>query len=214
MRGAPDRCGAKVAALAWVFAAALALAGAAARADDESEVPHHHHHHESAEPGHGVARSEQAYAVPEVQLKDTDGRPVAARSALESDEPVMLDFIYTSCSAVCPMLSEIFAQVQRQLGADAAKLRMVSISIDPDYDTPKVLGRYAQTYHAGPQWRFLTGTTQDVSAVQQAFDAWKANKMDHAPLVFLRASKHSPWIRFEGLVDPGTLVRELRAMNG
>jgi protein SCO1/2 len=198
------------------LAAALLVVTTVSRADEEADE-HQHHHHHAAGPGApattAVTRSERSYAVPDLQLEDADGRAVAVRSLLETDQPVMLDFIYTSCSAVCPLLSEIFAQVQHKLGADSAKLRMVSISIDPDYDTPRVLRRYAQAYHPGAQWRFLTGKAADVAAVQQAFDAYKANKMDHEPLVFLRASKRSPWIRLDGLVDPDMLVRELRAMG-
>lgn len=202
-------------ALAAVLAALMSAGAPAARADDAAETHHHHHQLAGGDgPGSAVARSERAYDVPDAALLDSDGNPVAARSALDSDQPVMLDFIYTTCSAVCPLLSETFAQVQRQLGPEAAKLRMVSISIDPEVDTPKVLKRYAQNYHPGAQWQFLTGKPADVSAVQRAFDAWKSNKMDHAPLVFLRASRRSPWVRYDGLVDPATLVREIRATRG
>jgi protein SCO1/2 len=113
----------------------------------------------------------------------------------------------------CPLLIHTFSQVERQLGTYAAGLRMVSIAIDPDYDTTKVLRAYAQTYHAGPQWRFFTGKSADVGEVQRAFDAFRANKMDHAAVVFIRASRGKPWIRFDGLVSPEVLVREYRAMR-
>jgi protein SCO1 len=160
-----------------------------------------------------VARSEHTYFTPDVVLRDADGKTVALRPLTEASQPVMLDFIYTSCTAICPLLSETFAQVERELGADAAKLRMISISVDPEYDTPKVLRAYAQTYHAGPQWRFLTGNSKDIVEVQHAFDAYRANKMDHAAIVLLRASPGQPWIRFDGLVSPSALVHEYRAMQ-
>ena len=196
----------------WI-GAALLLAAMCANAPAQESGEHAHHHHLAAASTTSVGRSEQTYSVPDVTLKDTDGRSVALRPLLEVKQPVMLDFIYTTCTAVCPLLSETFAQVQRDLGADAAGLSMVSISIDPEYDTPKVLRAYAQTYHAGPQWRFLTGSPNDVAKVQKAFDAYRANKMDHAALVFIRASQARPWIRFEGLVSPTALAREYRAMR-
>jgi protein SCO1 len=177
-----------------------------------AQAPAEHHQHAQAA-AEATTRTEHAYFTPDVTLTDSEGKTAALRPLLESDQPVMLNFIYTSCTAICPMLTETFAQAQRELGADAAGLRMVSISIDPEYDTPKALKAYAQTYHAGPQWRFLTGRSADVAEVQRAFDAYRANKMDHAALVFLRASKGKPWIRFEGLVSPGVLVREVRAMH-
>jgi protein SCO1/2 len=169
--------------------------------------------HQTALAAAAATRTEHAYFVPDVVLTDSDGKTVALRPLTETNQPVMLDFIYTSCTATCPLLSETFAQVQRELGAGAAGLRMISISIDPEYDTPKVLRTYAQTYHPGTQWRFLTGNPKDITEVQQAFEAYRANKMDHAAIVFLRSAPGKPWVRFDGLVDPATLVREYRAMQ-
>ena len=195
----------------WI-GAALAMAAICGNAPAQESGEHTHHHHQAAS-APSVARTERPYSVPDVMLKDTNGDRVALRPLLELDQPVMLDFIYTSCTAICPLLSETFAQVQRDLGADAAGLRMVSISIDPEYDTPRVLRAYAQTYHAGPQWRFLTGSPSEVAKVQTAFDAYRANKMDHAAIIFIRSSQARPWIRFEGLVTAATLVGEYRAMR-
>jgi len=193
--------------VAWLTAALPAAAepAAASAAAAASIAP--------AAPGDGVTRVEREYLEPDAVLRDVDGHTVALRALLEADRPVMLDFIYTSCTAICPMLSETFAQVQRALGADAAGLRMVSISIDPEVDTPKVLRAYAQPYHPGPQWLFLTGSAREIVDVQTAFDAYKVNKMDHASLILLRAGRRHPWIRYEGPVTPATLVREVRAIQ-
>jgi protein SCO1/2 len=200
----------EVKALRWILPGLLMLAVTCmTRAQDSKEHPHH----QPASAAEATARTEHAYFTPDVTLTDMDGRTVALRPLLETDRPLMLDFIYTSCTAVCPLLSETFAQVQRELGAGSAKLRVISISIDPEYDTPKVLRAYAQTYHAGAQWRFLTGNPNDVVEVQRAFEAYRVNKMDHAAVVFLRASQGKPWIRFDGLVSPAVLVREYRAMH-
>jgi protein SCO1/2 len=191
----------------------LLLVAMSANAPAQDSAEPAHHHHQAAASASSVGRTEQTYSVPDVMLEDTDGKSVALRPLLEAKRPVMLDFIYTTCTAICPLLSETLAQLQRELGADAAGLSMVSISIDPEYDTPKVLRAYAQTYHPGPQWRFLTGSPNDVTRVQKAFDAYRANKMDHAALVFIRPSQEKPWIRFEGLVSPAALAREYRAMR-
>jgi protein SCO1 len=195
----------------WI-GAAMSMAAVCGNAPAQESGEHTHHHHPAAS-APSVGRTERPYSVPDVMLKDTNGNSVALRPLLELNQPVMLDFIYTSCTAICPLLSETFAQVQHDLGADAAGLRMVSISIDPQYDTPNVLRAYAQTYHAGAQWRFLTGSPNDVAKVQMAFDAYRANKMDHAPIIFIRSSQVKPWIRFEGLVTAAALAGEYRAMR-
>ena len=68
---------------------------------------------------------------------------------------------------------------------------MVSISIDPEYDTPEALNAYARRFDAGPQWEFLTGSLDDSIAVQKAFDADRGDKMNHAPLTLFRATPDS-----------------------
>jgi len=191
----------------------ILLTAVSAGAQAQDSLDPRHLHHELVAAASSATRTEQAYEVPDVTLRDSEGRAVELGKLLEDGRPLMLDFIYTSCAAICPLLSETFAQVQRDLGADAAGLRMVSISIDPEYDTPKVLRAYAQTYRAGPQWRFLTGDPKSIAQVQRAFDAFRANKMDHASLVFILPSRRGAWIRFEGLIKPSELVRELRAIR-
>ncbi|MGD8843139.1 MAG: SCO family protein, partial [Gammaproteobacteria bacterium] len=96
---------------------------------------HRHHHQVPA----GVRRSRNHYSTPSVTLLDQNGQPVPLRELLDGDRPVMLNFIFTSCTAICPTMSATFAGVQTRLGDDAEKVRMVSISIDPEYDTPAAL---------------------------------------------------------------------------
>jgi len=194
------------------FAVALLLMGSGREAPAQDAAMDHTHMHHAAPAESAMVRSEHEYFEPDAMLKDTQGRNVALRPLLEANQPVMIDFIYTSCTAVCPLLTETFAEVQRQLGPDASGLRMVSISIDPEFDTPKVLAAYAQNFHPGAQWRFLTGNPSDIAEIQRAFDAFKANKMDHQAIILIRASKGKPWVRFEGLVSPAVLLAEYRAM--
>jgi hypothetical protein len=86
---------------------------------------------------------------------------------------------------------------------------MVSISIDPEQDTPARLREYSQQFRAPPQWRFLTGSLDGIAAVQQAFDAYQDNKMRHAPLTYLRGSNGHPWVRIDGLLSAEEMLVEL-----
>jgi protein SCO1/2 len=173
---------------------------------------HAHHHHHMVQ--QAVSRTSAAYQVPDVTLEDQQGHPVALQRLLQGNEPVMLNFIFTSCTAICPVMSGTFAQVQDRLGPDAEKVRMISISIDPEHDIPPVLAGYAQRFHAGPEWVFLTGQPDDVVAVQRAFDAYKGDKMNHTPLTLLRASPRADWVRYDGFASAADLTKELRAMVG
>ena len=129
-----------------------------------------------------------AYTIPDVKLVDADGAAVPLRSELaDQDRPVILNFIFTSCTAICPVMSATFSQVQAALGPEREAVRMVSISIDPEQDTPAALKAYAGKFGARPQWQMLTGSLDDSIAVQRAFDVYRGDKMNHQPATFLRA---------------------------
>ena len=161
----------------------------------------------------GYQRSLASYSVPDVTLLDQHGQGVSLPELLDSgDKPVMLNFIFTSCTAICPMMTAIFAKVQTQLGSDADRVRMVSVSIDPEHDTPAELAAYAARFGAGPQWVFLTGSLDDSIEVQQAFDAYRGDKMNHTPLTLFRAASADQWVRYDGFADADDLVKEYRGM--
>jgi len=192
-----------------ILLGAVATAGGArlAYAGDE----HHHHHHAMADAAY--QRSSASYSIPDVSLVDMDGAQVSLRDGLGGDEPVMLNFIFTSCTAICPVMSATFMQVQEGLGEERSKVRMVSISIDPENDTPARLREYAGRFHAGAQWRMLTGSVEDSIAVQRAFGAYRGGKMNHAPVTFLRAGgADKPWVRLDGLVSASDIIQEYRKL--
>jgi protein SCO1/2 len=84
---------------------------------------------------------------------------------------VVLDFIYTTCTDVCPLFTANFAQLQRTLKNERAGLFLISITTDPEVDSPKVLKAYAQRYGADFQnWAFLTGSESQLKPVWKAFD--------------------------------------------
>lgn len=152
------------------------------------------------------------YPVPDVELTGADGLPVSLRRELDAGTPVMLNFIFTTCTAICPVMSATFANVRQRLGAARGKLRMVPISIDPENDTPDTLRKYAQRFKAGPEWKLLTGRPGDIVAVQRAFDVYRGSKMNHAPVTFIRASADQPWTRLEGFASAEELIGEYRKM--
>lgn len=174
--------------------------------DDHS----HHHHHAPAEPGY--RHSVHKLVLPDVSLIREDGKKVDFSAELGDGRPVVLNFIYTTCTAICPMLSHTFAQFQEKLGPDAEKLRMVSVSIDPEHDTPARLAAYARKFQAGPQWAHYTGTVDASIRVQKAFGAYYGDKMNHRPVVFMRAAPGKPWVRLDGFASADDLVKEYRTL--
>jgi protein SCO1/2 len=106
-------------------------------------------------------------SVPDFTLTDQNGRGVTLSDF--RGQLVAVDFIYTRCPLpdVCPRLSANFARLQKRFGD---KIVLLSISLDPEYDTPAVLTDYAQRWRADAQtWRFLTGSMDDVRRVAGRF---------------------------------------------
>lgn len=154
----------------------------------------------AAEPARYVRTVEQ-YTIPDVVLTNQDGKKVRFKALLESDRPVAVDFIYATCTTICPILSAGYANLQRKLGTDSAKVHLVSITIDPENDSPPILKEYLARYSAKPGWDFLTGSRRDIDRVMTAFDAYFRDKMDHKPLTFIRSPKDGSWIRLYGLMS-------------
>jgi protein SCO1/2 len=190
-------------ALAKAFAAlACAMLGAAALAHDG--------HHAPAKPGY--ARSVVSYAVPDTKLVDMDGKPFALRADVDGGDPVMLNFVFTTCSAICPVMSATFAQVQQRLAREGDRLRLVSISVDPEHDTPARLRDYATKFGAGPRWSFVTGSAEASIAAQRAFDVYRGDKMGHDPVTLMRAAPGEPWVRLDGFASAQELIEEYRRL--
>ncbi|MEA3277045.1 MAG: SCO family protein [Pseudomonadota bacterium] len=190
------------------------LPGLEAKTQEHEHHEHgdHHAHHRQMLEQTGYVRSEHRYQVPDLVLVDRHGQKVSLAEALDGAGPVLLNFIFTSCTTICPVLSGTFAQAQGSLGPGREEVRMYSVSIDPEQDTPARLSEYAQRYRAGDSWHFLTGSRDDVLAVQKAFDAYRGSKMNHIPLTFMRASPDAPWTRLEGFASTADLLREYEAL--
>jgi protein SCO1 len=155
-----------------------------------------------------IQRSEATYVIPALDLVRDDGKTVSLPAELDDGRPVVLNFIYTSCSTICPLSSQVFAQFQRALGAKHESVHLVSISADPEQDSPARLHTYAQQFRAQRGWDHYTGTMGASIAVQRAFGAYYGDKMSHSPLTLMRAAPGKPWVRLDGFATGRDLLAE------
>ena len=203
--------GARIAAFllcALGFVAGNTQAATASAPDTEEAHVHHHH---AAVPA--FARSTANYEVPSVALVRDDGKQVDFSQELDDGRPVVLSFIYTSCTTVCPLTSHTLSQLQNLLGAARDSVHLVSVTIDPEFDTPARLRNYAATFGAGPQWQHYTGTLAASKRAQTAFNVYRGNKMDHVPVSLIRTKPGAPWVRIEGFATPEQLLAELPVVS-
>ena len=189
----------------------LMVAGARAQSEPAAHQ-HQHQHDHSAVMAAAIKRSEVNYHIPTLSLVRQDGKKAAFPAELDDGRPVMLQFIYTSCTTICPVTTRNFARVQEAMGKESSQVHMVSISIDPEYDTPARLDAYARQYGAGAQWQFYTGTLQNSVSLQKAFDAYRGDKMNHTPVIFLRLAPGKPWVRLDGLASADETLKQYRTL--
>jgi protein SCO1/2 len=169
--------------------------------------------HESSTPAtaeRAPTRSLREYAVPAVRLVRDDGKVVSLPDEMNDGRPIVLNFIFTTCTSICPLMSSTFAQFEHRLGDGAERVHLMSISIDPEHDTPSRLNEYARKFHAGPEWQHYTGTLEASVAAQRAFDVYRGGKMSHSLVTLMRAAPGKPWLRIEGFVTPDDLLRDYR----
>jgi len=167
-----------------------------------------------ADAGARYKRSVERYQIPDVTLLNQDGDQVRLRELLDGDEPVVLDFIYGTCTTICPVLSAGFANLQRKLAREGKQVRLVSITIDPENDTPEVMKAYLERYRAGEGWDFLTGTRADIDLVMTAFDAYVQDKMSHYPLNMIRDPEKGTWVRLFGIMSSREFMQEYLQVAG
>jgi protein SCO1/2 len=188
-----------------VGACLLVLAATSARAQDHTGHEAHMAQMAAAGKGPTVRLMEPQPEIADLPFVDQAGRKTTLPEVLDSDKPVFVNFIFTTCTTICPVMSAGMSQFMKNLGPEDDSVRVVSISIDPEVDTVAALRAYAERYHAPSSWLFLTGSADAVEAAQRAFGNYRGGKYNHAPGTFVRSAKDAPWIALDGFSSAETL---------
>ena len=152
----------------------------------------------------GTPWNEQYF--PDVQLTTQDGARVRFYDLIKG-KTVAIELIYTSCRFACPLETARLAQVQRLLGDRMGRdVFFYSISIDPEHDTPAVLKAFAETFHAGPGWTFLTGQRADIERLARKLGLYSTpnpeDKDGHVPALLIGNEATGDWMRASALDNP------------
>ena len=147
-------------------------------------------------------------------LMDQNGDEMKFVSDVIGDRIVVMDFIYTSCTTVCPVISAVFGQMQEKLGDQLGdKVVLVSVSVDPVRDTPKRLKAYAATHKAQPGWIWLTGGKRTMDEVLDGLGAYTPNFENHPAMVLVGDGRTGEWSRFFGFPSPDRLMEQVDALQ-
>lgn len=131
-----------IGAIGWAAVIAAAIAIASARSPREPEL-------------------EVLTPIAEFELTDQDGRAFGSRQL--RDRVWIAGFGFSSCTSICPMLISQMANLERRLASRGERVHLVTITVDPETDTPEVLRGWADRHHADlSRWAFLTGSSEQV----------------------------------------------------
>ena len=146
--------------------------------------------------------------IPDVMLTTQDGQSVRLHDLLDNQLSI-INFIYTSCTNVCPLTTANFLQLKHLTGD--RDFQMLSISIDPKRDTPARLRTFMQNQGAlSPRWTFLTGSPRAITPLLGGFGFYNVAVDDHSPGVIIWDGRGLRWTRLVSLPPPHILFEELQ----
>lgn len=179
----------------------------------EDHSAHDHSQHQKALAQKPAAPKAVKLTLADTALVDQTGKAVKLKSEAVGDRVVVVNFIYTNCTTVCPVSSALLAQVHKSLGARVGKdVALLSLSVDPVRDTPARLKDYSAKYGSAAGWQWLTGTKPQVDEALKAFDAWTPDFVDHPAAIVVGDGRTGKWLRFFGFASPEQITDAVKGL--
>ena len=155
--------------------------------------------------------------APEFTLTKQDGKRLALKEL--RGKVLAITFIFASCVDTCPLLTAKMAGIQNRLGSDfGKKVHFVSITVDPERDTPDVLKRYGEAHKANAAgWAFLTGTSAEIREVAKRYGIYykktPRGDVDHTFLTSLVDQNGILRVQYMGVkFNPDEMLRDLHSL--
>lgn len=198
--------------VASVIAGATLALGAVAgpdKSNDEHDMHAAHRAQMAEDKGQKVVAAD--VSLSDAVMLDQTGAERQMKSEIVGDRIVVVDFIYTSCTTICPVTTALLAQARTKMtDIDDDTVAFVSMSIDANTDTPARLAEFAE--RAGADWTFLTGDKRVMDEALTAMDAYATNPEDHAPMILIGDASTGKFKRIFGLPNPKLIEDEVRML--
>lgn len=168
------------------------------------------HAHATAEPAAEPAKAAGGMKIPHVPVIDQDGRELDFYQDLVVGKVVVMNFVFTTCTTVCPPMGANFGKLQKLLGERAGRdVHLISVSIDPATDTPERMRAWGAKFGAGPGWTLVTGSKTDLTRLLKDLEVFSPDTNAHSPTVLIGDDSHGRWTRANGLTPPAKLAEIL-----
>ena len=158
----------------------------------------------------GDVQEVRGMKIPDVEVVTQDGERVRFYSDLVEDRVVAMNFVFTTCTTICPPMGAIFGQLEKKLGDRAGRdIHLISVSVDPTTDTPERLAQWAEKFGRTPGWTLVTGDKTTVDSLLKSLQVFSPDFEDHAPIVLLGNDARGEWTRAYGLAPPARMAEIL-----
>lgn len=143
----------------------------------------------------------------DVELINQDGEKIRFYSDVLKNKVVVINTFFTTCTSICPPLNRNFQKIQDAFGERVGKdVFLISISVDPETDTPTRLKEYARRFHARPGWMFLTGKKENVDWALYKLGQYVQTKDDHTSILIIGNEPKGLWKKAMGLAKAEELI--------
>ena len=151
---------------------------------------------------------------PNLPVVNQDGQTLNFYDDVIKDKIVVISFIYTTCPDICPLTTARLTQVEDRLKELMGReLFFVSMTVDPENDTPEKLKEFSSAFHIGPGWQFLTGKPDDIRAINFKLGNKSLSLSDHRNEVVLGNDSTGEWARNTVFGDLDRLILDIRSMD-
>jgi cytochrome oxidase Cu insertion factor (SCO1/SenC/PrrC family) len=150
---------------------------------------------------------------PNIVLTNQDDKKVRLYDDVIKGKIVVIQFMFSNCERLCPMVTPNLVKVQKELEKQSpGKVNIVSISVDPDHDTPAVLKAYAKKFHVQPGWQFLTGRRQDIDWLRRELGLYypEDQQFEHMNMLTVGREATGQWFTIRALNNPEVIAYTVR----
>jgi protein SCO1/2 len=171
--------------------------------------PHDHSHMSNTAESSSPA---QKYFT-DVELINQDGKKVRFYSDVLKGKTVIVNAFFTSCTSVCPPMNRNMEKIQEALGDRVGRdVFLVSMTVDPETDTPARMKEYAKKFHAGSGWLFLTGKKENLDWALYKLGQYVESKDDHQTVLIIGNEPTGLWKKAFGMANVAELVNVVESV--
>lgn len=165
--------------------------------------------------GAPATRSPGALSIPDTPVLDQDGNEIRFYSDLVEGRVVAVNFVFTTCTTICPPMGANFGRLQKLMADKAGRdFEMISVSVDPAVDTPQRLKAWAEKFGREPGWTLVTGSKTAIDELLKALRVFTPDKTDHSPILLLGDDARGEWTRAYALAPPAQVAAMIDGLIG